>query len=122
MKIEFPNADIFGYIKSEGILNELNATVFSKLKIALEGRVDAAYVFGSFARGEQRESSDLDLIIIKNTDQKFLHRVEEFEDLYESISPDLDILVYTPEEFSRSIKNPALGFWSEIVKDMTRIL
>jgi len=92
MKIEFPNSEIFGYLKSDGILSEGSDIVFSKLKVALEGRVEAAYVFGSFARGEQREFSDL------------------------------DILVYTPEEFNKSISNPALGFWSEVVKDIARIL
>jgi predicted nucleotidyltransferase len=122
MKIEFPNSDIFGYLKSEGILGEDRDVVFDKLRDALRGRVEAAYVFGSFARGDQKASSDLDLMLIKNTDKKFLHRVEEFEDLYGSISPDLDIVVYTPEEFEKSLVNPAVGFWSEVARDRLRLI
>ena len=44
------------------------------------------------------------------------------EDLYDSISPDIDILVYTPEEFARSIANPAQGFWTEVLRDMMRVI
>jgi predicted nucleotidyltransferase len=50
-------------------------------------------LFGSVARG----SSDLDLIIIQETDKKFLSRLEPF---YRDARIAMDILVYTPEEFA----------------------
>ena len=60
-------------------------------------------LFGSFARGDISGKSDRDRIIIKNTEKKFLDRLDE---IYSTLVPNvaLDILVYTPEEF-KSMKN-----------------
>jgi predicted nucleotidyltransferase len=44
------------------------------------------YLFGSWARGEEDELSDLDLLIIKETESPFFDRLRE---------------VYTPKEFAR---------------------
>ena len=54
-------------------------------------------LFGSVARGEVHRGSDLDLIIIQETDKKFLSRLEPF---YRDARVAMDILVYTPEEFA----------------------
>jgi len=61
---------------------------------------DKAILFGSAARGDVDRWSDVDLIVIKQTDRRFLDRLK---DVYEAIEPDfaLDVLVYTPEEFER---------------------
>jgi predicted nucleotidyltransferase len=57
-------------------------------------------LFGSSARGDIDKWSDIDLIVIKQTDRRFLDRLK---DVYEAIEPDfaLDVLVYTPEEFEK---------------------
>lgn len=57
-------------------------------------------LFGSSARGDADHWSDIDLIVIKRTDKRFLDRLA---DVIEAIHPDfaLDVLVYTPEEFER---------------------
>jgi predicted nucleotidyltransferase len=58
-----------------------------------------AIVFGSVARGEADEWSDLDLVIIADTCRPFLERYRDFESLYE-VWRRLDLLIYTPEEFA----------------------
>ena len=55
-------------------------------------------LFGSMARGEPSEWSDVDLVIIKETDLPFLDRVKEVMRLLRP-RVGVDILVYTPEEF-----------------------
>lgn len=57
-------------------------------------------VFGSLAGENTGEWSDLDLVIIKETDQRFLDRTKEVLQL---LRPKIgvDILVYTPDEFAR---------------------
>jgi predicted nucleotidyltransferase len=57
-------------------------------------------LFGSVAGGETTAWSDLDLVIIKDTEKRFLDRTKEVMQL---IQPHVgvDILVYTPEEFAR---------------------
>jgi len=57
-------------------------------------------LFGSAARDEIRASSDLDLIVVIETDEPFLDR---FLTVREAVKPQVacDILVYTPEEFEQ---------------------
>ena len=62
--------------------------------------VECAFVFGSVARGEADEWSDLDLVIVAETDRPFFERFREFAGLYD-VWPRLDLLIYTPEEFAR---------------------
>jgi predicted nucleotidyltransferase len=60
--------------------------------------VRRAILFGSLARGEVGGQSDLDLIFIIDTGERFPERCRRF---YEALEPrvGMDILVYTPEEF-----------------------
>jgi predicted nucleotidyltransferase len=54
-------------------------------------------LFGSYARGDVHEGSDLDLIIVKNTDERFIDRIEQvlaFSDGEMAVEP----LVYTQAE------------------------
>lgn len=55
-------------------------------------------VFGSAARGDTDEYSDIDLIVIKETETRFVQRLVEVSSFLPS---DLliDVFVYTPEEF-----------------------
>lgn len=59
---------------------------------------DSIIIFGSYARNDCDQYSDIDLIVVYPTDKKFLDRLEE---LYLSwdIPKGVDILAYTPEEF-----------------------
>lgn len=61
-------------------------------------------LFGSMARGDADEYSDIDLIIIKKTDQRFVQRAV---DVGSHIPLDLsvDLFVYTPEEFQVMVEN-----------------
>ncbi len=56
-------------------------------------------LFGSQARGSADQYSDLDIVIIKETDERFLDRLET---VYELVQPRfaMDVLVYTPQEFT----------------------
>jgi predicted nucleotidyltransferase len=64
-------------------------------------------LFGSWARGDEDEYSDLDLVIIKETQERFLDRLKR---VYELVKPAfaMDVLVYTPQEFAdmRERDNP----------------
>lgn len=64
---------------------------------------ERAILFGSSARGDADRWSDIDLIVIKRTDKRFLDRLAE---IIEIIQPDFafDVFVYTPEEFDRMLE------------------
>ena len=57
-------------------------------------------LFGSAARGDADAYSDIDLVVIKETSEKFLDRIERVIDF---VKPDFafDALVYTPNEFAQ---------------------
>jgi predicted nucleotidyltransferase len=56
------------------------------------------YLFGSHARGEADDDSDLDLVVIQETALPFFDRLREAARCAEPDWP-VDILVYTPAEF-----------------------
>jgi predicted nucleotidyltransferase len=66
---------------------------------------ERALLFGSAARGDVHEGSDLDVLVVKRTDLPF---VERPRGLYALLAPGLavDAVVYTPEEFSRLSADP----------------
>jgi predicted nucleotidyltransferase len=73
---------------------------------------DKIILFGSFARREIRRWSDIDLIVIKRTEKKFLDRIK---DVLLLLRPKvgIDILIYTPDEFNNLCRQ-RLFFKNEI--------
>jgi len=65
------------------------------------GPVERILLFGSAARGEQDAWSDLDLIVIKQTSERFIRRLLAVPEL----PVEADVFVYTPEEFQRMLDN-----------------
>jgi predicted nucleotidyltransferase len=61
---------------------------------------DKITLFGSYCAGEIDECSDLDLVIVKETDAPFLDRTRQVLALLRP-RVGVDVLVYTPEEFER---------------------
>lgn len=60
-------------------------------------------LFGSAARGDADEYSDLDFIVVKNTDQRFLPRLVDVA-AYLPRDMSIDALVYTPQELRRMVE------------------
>lgn len=73
------------------------------VKIIVEqyGPVEKILLFGSQARGEADEYSDLDLIIVKRTNKRFLERLLEAP----LLPIPADVFVYTPEELEQMKEN-----------------
>jgi len=63
-------------------------------------------LFGSRARGDADERSDVDLIVVYRTERRFLDRLEELYRLW-TLPIGVDILAYTPEEFARLLEESA---------------
>lgn len=61
------------------------------------------YIFGSYARGEQRKDSDIDIYItVKNVEGKkidLIRKIRRF--LLNKINVPMDILINTDEEFDK---------------------
>lgn len=85
---------------------ERKAKLTSELDRALKAVItlnpQKVILFGSMSRGDIGSASDIDLLIIWDTDMPFLERLGVF---YDAIKPDvaMDILVYTPDEINQAI-------------------
>jgi predicted nucleotidyltransferase len=71
-------------------------------------------LFGSLATGNIHEYSDIDLVVIKNSQKGFYERLKEVGLLVMS-RRGADILVYTPEEF----EGLSSFFQEEVLKNST---
>jgi len=60
-------------------------------------------LFGSFAQGATSAWSDIDLVIIQETDQRFLERIKTVIQLLRP-QVGVDILIYTPAEFAQLVQ------------------
>lgn len=99
---------------SKELLNEIR--VFAR-KLKKDLPVKEVYLYGSFARDEIHEGSDVDLLIIGDFSERFFDRIGRILDL-----TDLPVepIVYTGEEFEelKKSKNP---FIMEILKTAIRL-
>ena len=77
------------------------------VEVLAQPDVERIILFGSRARGEADEYSDLDLVVVRRTSARFLKRLEEayqrLADAALGLGVDVDILVYTPEEYRRML-------------------
>jgi uncharacterized protein len=76
---------------------------------------DRIILFGSRAEGKHGEGSDIDLVIVKETEKRPLDRRIEVETLLADRSIPIDIVVYTPEEM-RALYSMGSPFVEEIVE------
>ena len=106
------------YSVNEDTYAELNRALLeaqlSEIRRRLAGMgVQKAILFGSLARDEVTPFSDLDLIIVQETDARFLDRLEPF---YAGLDlrVDADILVYTPQELAE------MQTWNRFIQQALR--
>jgi predicted nucleotidyltransferase len=73
-----------------------------------------AYVFGSVARGEQDDWSDLDLLLVRKTDLEFFDRIREVMNLVGDLGA-VDLLIYTPDELDELIETRGNAFLADVI-------
>lgn len=74
------------------------------LLIASNINPDKIFLFGSYANGQANEDSDIDLLVVKNTQEPMHKRSIEIQKLLIGSKIPVDILVYTNDEFEREKK------------------
>ncbi|MCX8070872.1 MAG: nucleotidyltransferase domain-containing protein [Candidatus Binatia bacterium] len=64
-----------------------------------ELNVEQVYIFGSFARGEEHEGSDIDLLIVGRIPGRMVERIGE---ILRRTDLPIEPIVLTPEELERA--------------------
>lgn len=85
-------------------------------RIGAAAKAQRVILFGSHARGEATEQSDVDLLIIAESD---LPRFKRSRKLYKLLKPHpfgMDLVVYTPEEIEKG-KRSKVSFVSTVLQE-----
>ncbi len=86
-------------------------------RIIVEGfQPKQVFLIGSYATGNSTVNSDLDLLIIKDSDLPRHHRANSIRKSLIGNGIPMDILVYTPDEFD-SEKSVKYSFLNSALKD-----
>jgi predicted nucleotidyltransferase len=94
-------------------LEEIGELAAGPLRAA---RAERAVVFGSWARGTADGFSDLDLAVVLETDLPRLERPRRLTALLDALPLAVDLLVYTPEEFERGLRE-GFGVFDAIARE-----
>lgn len=76
---------------------------------------DKIILFGSYAKGNPNENSDLDFLLIKESDLPRPQRIMQVRKLIYGAMIPIDLIVYTQAEIEESMKSQ-FGFVSDILK------
>lgn len=104
-------------VKREDTSKYLNPETLDEIvdRIKKSGDVEKIILFGSFARGDMDEYSDIDIVVIKETKERFVKRLLDIES-FADLPIHVDVFVYTPEEFATMFEggNP---FIDKVIKE-----
>lgn len=75
-------------------------------RLVAEYQPEKIILFGSYAYGEPNEDSDLDLLIIKETQERLITRIFTVHELLTDIHPSIGLepLVLTPAEVEQRLR------------------
>lgn len=85
-------------------------------RIGIEVDAERVILFGSYARDEANDNSDVDLLIIAHSDLPRFKRSRELYKLFRPYPFGMDLLVYTPQEVERGGES-RLSFISTVLRE-----
>lgn len=114
------NEDFFLYSELKGIIFKTTGVLglLKETLAKLEG-IEAAFIYGSYATGEETDSSDVDLIIVGKPDLTELN--EEISGLEDKLNREINYICFDREEYEerKKIKD---AFVSEILTEAKIVL
>lgn len=99
---------------------ERSEEIFEKIaryveRVVKQLKPSAVILFGSFAKRDINEASDVDILVIADFKEPFLDRIKVLLDLNEGIGLPLEPVGYTLEEF-REMARGGNRFLQEVLK------
>ena len=85
-------------------------------RVGMAADAERVILFGSHARGQADENSDVDLFIIARSNLPRFKRSRELYKLFRPYPFGMDLLVYTPEEVERGMRS-SVSFVSTVLRE-----
>ncbi len=116
------NARYFKANKEYPLYREFKSIVFKTVGVVRSvkdvlkkvNNINCAFIYGSYAKAKENYISDIDLIIIGNTDEDKL--IKEFDKLEEQLKREINYKLYTLTDFKKELKQKE-PFLLEILRD-----
>lgn len=89
-------------------------------KIAEQAKAQSVILFGSYARGQAAADSDVDLLVIAESDLPRHKRSRQLHLMFKPYPFAMDILVYTPGEVEAE-RQFELSFISRVLREGKRL-
>lgn len=112
---------------SEAIEVHARPSAYSLAELAERARgplsdadAEAALVFGSYARGSADGYSDLDLVVVIETDAAGVERCRRLAPLLRALPVTVNLFVYTPDEFRQGLAR-GLGIFDAVAREGIRL-
>ena len=108
--------------KEYPLYNEIKSIVFktvgiqgtlSKVLMGIEG-IEAAFIYGSYAKSASNAKSDIDLFILGNPDEDIL--VKKIDSLEKSLNREINYSIYTRTDFEKKKKEKD-SFVEDVLKN-----
>lgn len=88
----------------------MNQEIYERLRkiserLKKEYHAEKVILYGSYARGEGTEDSDVDLLIVAPTNERMIDRMVAVLHVIDNLSLDLEVwpIVLTPQEFKQKM-------------------
>jgi predicted nucleotidyltransferase len=103
------------FTELKGLIQKTSG-IFGEIKSALKtlSGIEHAFIFGSYAKGEENAQSDIDLMIVGDVDIDSLD--ERMADLEKKLGRSINYLTFDSREFSQKRKKKD-GFIMEVLKE-----
>lgn len=103
------------YMEMKGLVQK-TVGIFGETKSAIKtlSGIEYAFIFGSYAKGEENAQSDIDLIVVGDVDIDSLD--ERMTDLEKKLGRSINYLTFDKREFNLKRKKRD-GFIMEVLKD-----
>lgn len=85
-------------------------------RLGQAANAERVVLFGSYARGDASETSDVDLLIIAQSELPRFKRTRELYKLFRPYPFAMSLIVYTPEEIDKGKRSP-VSFVSNVLRE-----
>ena len=85
-------------------------------RLGIAANAEKVILFGSYARGDAGEESDVDFLIVAPSDLPRFKRSRKLYTLFRPYPFAMDLLVYTPQEIEQGKRSPA-SFVSTVLQE-----